>query len=153
MSPLPLWTLALVARAAGGPRVAEFACQIGDHRTGVLVPRAAEERSDDELDCRAVVSGLGRAQPLAVELRVLPPTGPFRVVAQSRLERTEEVPGQARLEQLLVPHSTWSSGVDWRNQRAPRVRLELRVYAHGARPAWRLLAARRLDLVAWPQGR
>jgi hypothetical protein len=147
---LQVWTLALVAKAAGGPRVAEFACQIGDHRTGVLVPRAEEERSDDELDCRALVSGLGRAQPMAVELRVLPPAGPFRVVAQSRLERIEDAPGEARLEQLLVPHSTWSSGVDWRNQRAPRVRLELRVYARAARAPWRLLVARRLDLVAWP---
>jgi hypothetical protein len=139
--------------AAARPRVAEISCQIGDHRTGVLVPRADEDQSDDELDCRVLVSGLGATRaPLAAELRVLPPTGPFRVVASQPLQRVERTPGQARLDQLLVPHSTWASGVDWRDRESPRVRLELRIYVRaGGRPAWRLLAARRLDLVAWPR--
>jgi hypothetical protein len=147
LSPLALVALALVAKA-GGPRVAELACQMGDHRTGVLVPREDEDSSDDELDCRALVAGVGPGGQLAVELRVLPPLGPFRVVATSRLDPTGR---QARLEQLLVPHSTWSSAVDWRNPRSPRLRLELRVYARTARTRWGLLTARRLDIRAWPR--
>jgi hypothetical protein len=140
------------APAQARPRVAELSCQIGRHRTGVLVPRAAEEDSDDELDCRAMVSGVTapRGHEVAAELRVLPPAGPFRVVGSGRLERAAEAPALARLDELVVPHSTWASGVDWRNQDSPRVRLELRIYVRApARPGWRLIATRRLDLVAW----
>jgi hypothetical protein len=155
LRPGVILSVLLVAQpAVARPRVAEISCRIGRHRTGVLVPRAAEESSDDELDCRAFVSGVGATSgpQLAVELRVLPPSGPYRVVASSTLERTDAPPGSARLDELIVPHSTWASGVDWRNQQAPRVRLELRVYVKttAARAGWRLLATRRLDLVAWP---
>jgi hypothetical protein len=148
-------SLLLAARpAAARPQVAEISCSIGRERTGVLVPRAAEESSDDELDCRALVSGVGPSNgpQLAVELRVFPPTGPYRVVASSVLERTDDPRGSARLDELIVPHSTWASGVDWRNKQSPRVRLELRVYVkvRSTRSSWRLLATRRLDLVAWP---
>jgi hypothetical protein len=139
--------------AEARPRVVELSCQIGRHRTGVLVPRTDEEDSDDELDCRALVAGVGKSGPLAVELRVLPPAGPYRVVASGPLERTDDAPDQARLDQLVVPHSTWASGVDWRNRQSPRARLELRVYTRTAalRAGWRLVATRRLDLRAWPR--
>jgi hypothetical protein len=151
-----LWLAVLSAPPARArPRVVELSCQIGRHRTGVLVPRSEEDDSDDELDCRAVVSGVGPRGQLAAELRVLPPAGPYRVVASGPLERADDDPGQARLDQLVVPHSTWASGVDWRNTQSPRARLELRVYSRGAahHPAWRLLATRRLDIGAWPRPR
>jgi hypothetical protein len=143
-------TMLATVPAAARPRVAELACEMGRHRTGVLVPRAAEDSSDDELACRLVVSGLAvpSLQPLAVEMRLLPPVGPFRVVASQPLERWDASPGQAGLDELLVPHSTWASAIDWRNRRAPRVRLEVRVYGK-ASPGWRLITSRRLDLVAW----
>jgi hypothetical protein len=144
--------LALAGHAQGRPRVTTFACQIGGHRTGVLVPRADEEDSDDELECQAVVAGLGAAgrRPLAAELRVLPPRGPFWVVGSAPLNWAQARPDEARLPNLFIPHLTWSSGVDWRRQRAPRVRLELRVFGQGGGPrSWRLLASRRLELGAW----
>ena len=147
---LPALLVVLAAAPAqAGVRVASFTCVIGSGRTQVLLPRAREEDVNDELLCRATVAGIGGRSPrdLAVELRLLPPVGGYRVVATETLE-----PGSGRglaaIDELAVSHATWLATVDWRDRVAPRVRLLLRVLD---RPSpgttrWRLLAQRRLDL-------
>src|SRR5215204_4665918 len=95
-SSLPYLVASLVvsasAPAMATTRVSSFFCHIGDGRAHVLVPRTKEESSDDEMVCRAVVTGLkGRsAGDLAVELRILPPAGTYRVVGTGRLESAEQ---------------------------------------------------------------
>src|SRR5688572_19963053 len=110
----PLLALILAATPlAASPRIAAFACQIGeDGRTRIHATREREENADDELHCRASLRGLGGRSPadLVAELRVLPPTGPFRVVASQPLSPGSTADG-ARLSQLLVPNSTWISAV------------------------------------------
>jgi hypothetical protein len=91
------------------------------------------------------VRGLGGRSPadLVAELRVLPPRGPYRVVASGALE--DESPDRARGPEIFVPHSTWVSAVDWR---ARRLRLVLCVLDKPARGSkrWQLVATRRLEL-------
>jgi hypothetical protein len=141
-----LWPPAAAAR----PRLVRFACHIGDGRTGVLVPRAREESTDDEMRCRASLRGLGGRSPtdLVAELRLLPPRTSFRVVASDRLSAAEDDRDAARLEALFVPHETWLPAVDWRGRDGPRVRLVLCVYDRPSRGSkrWRLIATRQLQL-------
>jgi hypothetical protein len=117
----------------------------------VLVPRAREENSNDELICRAVVGGIGgrNARDLAVELRLLPPQGGYRVVASSHLEPGERR-GRAEIDELAVPHASWAAAIDWRSPTTPRVRLLLRVLDRPSPGStrWRVLATRRLELGA-----
>lgn len=145
-----LIAVSTTAPASATTRVAVFSCHIGDGRMRVLVPRNKEESSDDEMVCRAVVTGLsGRsARDLAVELRILPPVGAYRVVGTGRLEATDGGRDRARIDELLVPHATWVSAVDWHHRTSPRVRLVLRVLDKPSpwSKRWRLLAMRRLDL-------
>jgi hypothetical protein len=145
----PLLVTLAAGPAQAGARVVSFACHIGDGRTQVLVPREREDDSDDELLCRAAVSGIGgrSAQDLAVELRILPPRGSYRVVASSHLEPATRR-GHAEIDELVVPHATWAAAVDWRDRNAPRVRLLLRVLDRPSPGStrWRVLAIRRLEL-------
>jgi hypothetical protein len=144
--------LAAAVPAAAAPKILTFRCQIDGRRTRVLPPRQ-ERDSYDELLCRVSVTGLaGRsARDLAVELLLLPPDGSYRVVATSHLE-----PGRgrdrAKLDELVVPHATWSSGIDWRNPKRPRLRLQVRLLdkpAAGGRQ-WRQLATRGWELGGKP---
>jgi hypothetical protein len=77
------------------------------------------------------------------ELRLLPPRGPFRVVASGALE--SDVADRARAPDIFVPHSTWVSAVDWR---ARRLRLVVYVLDKPARGSkrWQTVAVRRLEL-------
>jgi hypothetical protein len=139
------------ARAAARVRVVAFGCKITGGRARILVPRAAEEaRSDDELRCWANLDGLARGgrAPVAAELRILAPDGKVRTVATGAFETSRDRPGRAWLDQMFVPHWTWSSGVDWRAPARPVLRLELRVSAHapGRRGRWLPVADARLDL-------
>jgi hypothetical protein len=138
------------AAAVARPRVVAFDCHIGDGRTRILVPREREESTDDEIQCRASLRGLGgRSAPdLVAELRVLPPGERFRVVASDKLSHAEGQRDAAQLEALLVPHATWVSAVDWRARGAPRVRLVLCIYDKPSRGGkrWRLIATRQLEL-------
>src|SRR5262245_42165210 len=98
----------LVARSvqAERPRIEAFDCKIGDGRTRVLVPRAAEEeRADDDLRCWAILDGLPRTGRLALaaELRILAPQGRVRTVATAMFERSDDRPGRAWIEALIVP--------------------------------------------------
>jgi hypothetical protein len=131
------------AAARGQARLVGLSCAIGSGRTHVLVPRAEEETSDDELTCRAELAGRFPATgELAGELRIFGPEG-VRVVAMGLFEREGE---RAKLDGLVVPHSTWATAVSWADRRRPRLRVELRVYrkpasAASARRAWRLVAS------------
>jgi hypothetical protein len=147
---LSILLLAAAAEPAqAGARVLSFSCEIGSGRTRVLVPRAREENSNDELLCRAVVGGIGgrNARDLAVELRLLPPQGDYRVVASSHLEPGERR-GRAEIDELAVPHASWATAIDWRRPKTPRVRLLLRVLDRPSPGStrWRVLATRRLEL-------
>jgi hypothetical protein len=129
--------------------VVGLACEIGSGRTHVLVPRTEEESSDDELTCRAELTGLApTTDELAGELRIVGPAG-VRVVAMGRFERSGGE--RARLEGLVVPHSTWASAISWKDPRRPRLSLELRVFrkrAAAPRRAWRVVASAGLELGA-----
>jgi len=136
--------------ALAAPRVASFACAIGDGGRSRLHPsRAREEQADDELLCRATLQGLNGRSPsdLVAELRVLPPTGPFRVVASQSLAAGARSDG-ALLQQLPVPSTTWISAVDWRSRGGPRLRLVLRILDKPSpgQKRWRVVATRTLEL-------
>jgi hypothetical protein len=140
-------TLALPAGAA--PRLAGVACEIGEKgRTRLFSSRAREEDADDELHCRASLRGLGgrSATDLVAELRVLPPGGPFRVVASQPLSPADA--DGARLQPLLVPSTTWISAVDWRARGGPRIRLVLTILDKPSpgQKRWRVVATRNLEL-------
>jgi hypothetical protein len=135
--------MALAPAARGRARLIGLACTIGGGRTHVLVPRAEEEASDDELTCRAELAGrLPATVELAGELRIFGPAG-VRVVAVGAFERDGD--DRARLDGLVVPHSTWATAVSWREKRRPRLRVELRAYlkppsAGAGRRGWLLVA-------------
>ena len=142
--------LLVAPRAVAAPRVATFACAIGDDgRRRLHTSRAREEQADDELLCRASLQGLNGRSPsdLVAELRVLPPTGPFRVVASQPLGPGRGADG-AQLQQLPVPSTTWISAVDWRAKGGPRIRLVLRILDKPSRgqKRWRVVATRTLEL-------
>jgi hypothetical protein len=143
--------LAQASPAAAAPRLASFTCAIGDGRKRVLPRKEEADRADDELQCRATLAGLrGRSgTELVAELRILTPTGPPRVVATAAFARSQDVPGRAVLDELVVPHATWTAAVDWGASPRPIVRLALNVYAREPatrRPRWRLLLSGTLDL-------
>ena len=144
--------LALIAlaptTAVAHPRLVAMACEIGGGRTTVLVPRAKEESSDDELICQARLVGvaLGAAQ-LAAELWLHEAGGGVRVVATGMFEALGD--GRARIENMIVSHSTWASAVSWRDSRHPRLRIELRAFRKGptaSRSSWRLVTSAQLEL-------
>ena len=145
-----LTSLGYAPEAEAAPRVLGFTCHIGSGRTHVLVPREKEVNSNDEMSCRASVVGLAGRSPrdLAVELRILPPRGSYRVVATGLLEPAGDRRNRARMKELYIPHATWVSAVDWRHKAAPRVRLVLRVLDKPSPGStrWRQLVVRRLDV-------
>ena len=146
----PLLALLLAAiPATSGPRLATFTCEIGAGRSRLFASRAREERADDELQCRASLRGLnGRSAPdLIAELRLLPPTGPFRVVASQPLSPADTADA-ARMQELFVPSSTWVSAVDWRAKGGPRIRMMLRILDRPSpgQKRWRVVATRTLEL-------
>jgi hypothetical protein len=107
--------LALLAKpvaAAEHPRLARFHCEIGGDRIHILVPRAAEERTDDELLCQVRLTGLSPhgAAALVAEVRAQAPDGRILTVASGSFERDD---GQARIDELVIPHATWVSAVRW----------------------------------------
>jgi hypothetical protein len=137
--------------ALARPRLVSFACHV-DGRTRSFLPAPQERDSYDELLCRVSVAGLGGRSPgdLAVELRLLPPDGSYRVVATSPLEPADAGRGQARIDELVVPHASWVAGLDRRDPASPRLRLELRLLdrpSPGSR-SWRLVDVRPLELGA-----
>ena len=142
------------APVAAAPNILTFRCQIdGRPRTRVLPP-LQERDSYDELLCRVAVTGLGgrSARDLAVELLLLPPDGSYRVVATSHLEPAGGR-DRAKLDELVVPHATWAAGIDWRDRKRPRLRLQLRLLdkpAAGDRQ-WRQLATRGWELGGKPK--
>jgi hypothetical protein len=142
LAALGVTLVCLAAEAA--PRIVAFNCKIGDGRR-VMVTAAHEDGSDDEMSCRVSVRGLGgrSAADLVAELRLLPPRGPFRVVASGALE--SDATDLARAPEIFVSHSTWPSAVDWR---ARRLRLVLYVLDRPPRGSkrWQTVATRRLDL-------
>jgi hypothetical protein len=149
-APLLAFSVMLAALPGpSGPRLATFTCEIGEGRSRLFPSRAREENADDELQCRASLRGLkGRsATDLIAELRVLPPAGPFRVVASQPLSATDSSDG-ARLQGLIVPSSTWVSAVDWRAKGGPRIRMELRILDKPGpgQKRWRVVASRNLEL-------
>jgi hypothetical protein len=130
--------------AQAAPEITAFKCQIGEGRR-ISPSRVHEEDSDDEVACRASVRGLRGRSPadLVAEIHLLPPRGPVRVVASAPLEGDSTDRGRA--PGIFVPHSTWTSAVDWR---ARRLRLVLRVLDRpppGSK-RWRIVATRRLEL-------
>jgi hypothetical protein len=139
-----LLLLVASAEAEAAPRVQRFHCEIGDGRTSLLVPRAREEASEDELQCRAVLTGLpadGTAA-LAAEVRLRLPGGRFRVVAGGTFERDGV---RATLEDLIVPHATWAPAIVWEKDGYPRLTLALHVFSR--RPSsrrWHPLLVRQL---------
>lgn len=143
-----LWgLLALPASAhAARPEVGAFRCEIGDGRTHVLTPRSREEESDDELRCHVFLIGLRRESDaeLVGELRIRGPGNRVRVVATGPFERQGP---HARLEDLLVPHATWTSAVVWRAPRRPRLELSLHVFTRTSpKTRWQPVATRTLVL-------
>jgi hypothetical protein len=136
--------LAGATTAEAAPRIVAFDCKIGDGRR-VMVTAAHEEGSDDEISCRIAVRGLGGRSPadLVAELRLLPPRGPYRVVASGALE--DESPDRARAPDIIVPHSTWVSAVDWRARRLRLVLCVLDKPPPGSK-RWQLVATKRLEL-------
>jgi hypothetical protein len=145
--------LAAAVPAAAAPKILTFRCQIDGRRTRVLPPEQ-ERDSYDELLCRVAVTGLaGRsARDLAVELLLLPPDGSYRVVATSHLEPAERGRDRAKLDELVVPHATWSAGIDWRDRKAPRLRLQVRLLdkPSAGSKQWRQLATRGWELGGKP---
>jgi hypothetical protein len=142
--------LLLTPSAWAAPRLDTFRCQIGEQgRTRLHATRDREEDADDELMCRARLLGLNGRSPadLIAELRVLPPAGPFRVVASQPLDPGGRADA-ARLSELLVPSSTWISAVDWRARGGPRIRLVLRILDRPSpgQKRWRVVATRNLEL-------
>jgi hypothetical protein len=153
--------VAVASAAEAAPRIARFDCQIGDGR-GVL-PREEEEEADDDLICRLRLVGLGRRIPedLVAELRIVPPVGPYRVVASAAFEPTEKR-DRAEVRELVVPHGTWTAAVDWSGRprirtrpaaggsRGPRLRLVLCVRGRprAGEVRWPILVRRRLDIPA-----
>jgi hypothetical protein len=136
--------MCLPAAAEAAPQVAAFICTIGDGRR--ILPTASQEmQSDDEVSCHASIRDLGgrSAADLVVEIRLLPPRGPFRTVASTALE--DESATRARAPDIFVAHSTWASAVDWR---ARRLRLVLCVLDKppAGSTRWRIIATRRLEL-------
>jgi hypothetical protein len=145
--------LAAAVPAVAAPKIVGFRCQIDGRRTRVLPPQQ-ERDSYDELLCRVSVAGLaGRsARDLAVELLLLPPDGSYRVVATSHLEPAERGRDRAKLDELVVPHATWSAGIDWRDRKRPRLQLQVRLLdkpTAGSRQ-WRQLATRGWELGGKP---
>jgi len=136
--------MCLPAEAEAAPQVAAFNCTIGDGRR--ILPTASQEmRSDDEVSCQVSVRNLrGRsAADLVVEIRLLPPREPFRVVASTALE--SESTDRARAPDIFVAHSTWASAVDWRARRLRLVLCVLDRPPAGSR-RWQIVATRRLEL-------
>jgi hypothetical protein len=153
-SALVAWLAAALlgpARVEAAPKIAAFACMIGEGR-GIFLKRADEDRSEDELVCRVSLSHLGgrSASDLVAELRIVPPTGPFRVVATTVFESVEGARNRAQLDEVVVPHGTWAPAIDWR-RRSPGLRIVLCIRdrpAPGSSP-WPLVARKTLDIRHW----
>lgn len=142
---LAAWLAAAPAARAPLPEVGAFRCEIGDGRTHVL-GRAAEEASDDELRCHVFLIGLrpGSTAELVGELRIRGPGGRVRVVATGTFAREGR---HARLEDLMVPHATWTAAVLWRTPQRPRLELSLHVFTRTSpKKRWQPLAMRALVL-------
>ena len=142
------------ASVGARPRLLSFDCEIGDGRKHVLVPRAEEDKSDDELRCRAAVAGLpasGSAE-VAGELRLRTSAGKIRVVASGMFEREGQ---RAVLDELIVPHETWAPAVTWLSNRRPRLVLVFHVFTRppeGQR-RWQRLLTHRLELGGPPRAK
>ncbi len=146
--------LALSIAAPIRPFASAFGCLIGGGRTHVLIPRVREEATDDELVCQVEIGGLPRydRRSLVGELRIPVRGRKVRTVASRTFERPDDLPGRARLEDVIVPHATWLSGVEWRTPRRPLLRLILHVYTKD-RGRWRLIVSTELQLDDRPKRR
>ena len=136
----------LLAAAVVQPSVSALRCEIGEGRTHLLVPREREESADEELRCHAFLVGLrpGSTAELVGELRLRAPGGRVRVVATGTFERSGP---HARLDNLTVPHATWTSAVAWRAPNRPRLELSLHVFTRlPSSKRWKPLMMRTLVL-------
>jgi hypothetical protein len=147
-----LGALAAPAPAAERPTLTRFHCEIGSNRIHILIPRAAEERTDDELLCQVRLGGLsprGQAE-LAAEVRAQAPDGRVLTVASGTFDRDEN---QARIDELVIPHATWVSAVRWGPGSAVlRLTLHVLARAPGAKH-WRPVLSRALVIDHHPRRR
>jgi hypothetical protein len=147
-----LVVLAGPAAAAERPHLVRFHCEIGDGRIHILLPRAEEESTDDELRCQIRLGGLpprGRAE-LVAELHALAPDGRVLTVASAIFDRDA---ASARIDELIVPHATWCNAVAW-GPGSALLRLDLQVLARAPRAKrWQPVLSRALVIDHHPRHR